>query len=140
MAFFENEGYCPNRYISDELVKKNADPRVVGLWCLLGPYIVYSKEDNINPMTFNQIFTTDVIALDLLFALSQNHVGFGKISVHQLHHGHTNQQNYSDIVKIISECNDVKLIAHAGSNFIALITSQTYGINLWVWDLRITTY
>lgn len=134
MAKYENEGYCPC-----QVVDLTSDNRLVGLWSLIGPSVVYEKEDAVkcapDTNTCNKIFSTDPIAYDVLSAIVKKNVNADKILVHQLHGGSCNMQRMSDIQKILTEKANPVLIAHAGSDFIVVITDASYGIDIWVWDL-----
>ncbi len=134
MAKYENEAYCPYQQID-----LSSDTRLVGLWSLIGPKVVYEMIDAVNcaPDTTrcDQIFGTDPIAYDVLYAIITKNVNADKILVHQLHNGGLNKQSISDIQEAMTEVCNPQLIARAGSDFIVIISDATYGIDVWVWDL-----
>lgn len=134
MARFESEGYCPHQWVD-----LSGDNRLVGLWSLIGPNVVYEKEDvtNCTPdtATCDKIFSTDSIAYDVLSAIVKKNVNAEKILVHQLHNNGYNMQCISDIQKTLAEVTNPQLIAHSGSNFIVILADASYGIDVWVWDL-----
>lgn len=134
MAKFESEGYCPCQWVN-----LTEDARLVGLWSLIGPSVVYEKEDAVkctpNTEKCDQIFSTDPIAYDVLSAIVKKNANADKILVHQLHNGACNTQRVSDIQKILAEVKNPQLIAHAGSDFVVIIADASHGIDVWVWDL-----
>ncbi len=136
MAKYENEGYCPCIWVD-----LSSDSRLSGLWSLIGPSVVYEKEDAIkctpDIATCDRIFGIDLIAYDVLSAIVKKNVNADKILVHQLHNGSCTTQQTSDIQKTLAEATNPQLIAHAGSNFIVIIADAPYGIDVWVWDLTI---
>lgn len=135
MARYGSEGYCPCQWVD-----LSANPRLIGLWSLIGANVVYEREDAIHctpdTTTCNQIFSTDPIAYDVLSAIVKKNVNAEKILVHQLHNGACNTQHISDVQKTLCEASASQLIAHAGSNFIVIIADATYGIDVWVWDFN----
>lgn len=141
MAKFENEGYCPCIWVP-KTWDENTDTRLIGLWSLVGASIVYEKEDE-NKRTpdtaaCDQIFGTDVIAYDVLSAIIKKNATADKIKVRQLRSGACNTQKTSDIQKVMGEVTNPELVVHAGSNFVVLLADAEYGLDVWVWDLRIT--
>ena len=138
MAKFEHEGYCPCIWVPmtwDE----NTDPRLIGLWSLVGASIVYEMEDEykcpIDTEACNKVFGIDVIAYDVLSAIIKKKSNADKIKVHQLHNGACNRQKTSDIQKVMEEVTNPELVVHAGSNFVVLLADADYGLDVWVWDL-----
>lgn len=141
MAKFENEGYCPDTWVLQSW-DENTDKRLIGLWSLIGDSIVYEKEDEHkcapNSVACNQIFSTDVIAYDLLSAIVKKNANADKIKVRQLHNGACDNQNASDIQKVMDEVTNPEIVVHAGSDFVVILADAEYGLDVWVWDLRIT--
>lgn len=134
MAKFENEGYCPNQWLD-----LSSDTRLIGLWCLIGPSVVYETKDALGCQpdltTCNKAFSKDVIAYDLLSAIVKKNVNAYKILIHQLHNGACNCQSISDIQKVINESVNPELIVSAGSNFAVVLADAEYGLDVWIWDL-----
>lgn len=135
MAKFESEGYCPCQWVD-----LSSDNRLVGLWSLIGSSVVYEKEDEVkcspDTQTCDKAFSTDPIAYDVLSAIVKKNVHADKILVHQPHNGACNtQRTSSDIQKILTEVSNPQLIAHAGSNFIVVISDASYGLDVWIWNL-----
>lgn len=141
MAKFESEGYCPANWVPTRW-DENSDPRLAGLWSLVGVSIVYEKEDELgcelNSVVINQMFSDDPIACSVLEAIVRRNVNADKILVRQLHNGACNTQSIADIQKVIGEVDNPQLLVHAGSNFIAILADAEYGLDLWVWDLAST--
>ena len=141
MAKFENEGYCPCIWVP-KAWDENTDPRLIGLWSLVGASIVYEKVDKYNHIpnaaACDQIFGTDVIAYDVLSAIIKKNATADKIKVRQLRSGEGNNQKTSDIQKVMGEVTNPELVVRAGSNFVVLLADAEYGLDVWVWDLRIT--
>ena len=141
MAKFENEGYCPCTWIP-KTWDENTDTRLIGLWSLVGASIVYEKEDEHkcapDTAACDQIFGTDVIAYDVLSAIIKKNATADKIKVHQLRSGEANTQKTSDIQKVMGEVTNPELVVRAGSSFVVLLADAEYGLDVWVWDLRIT--
>lgn len=135
MAKFENEGYCPCTPVS---MSKYTDVRIAGLWSLIGPSIVYETKDDPDTPACDQIFSTDVIAYDVLSAIVRKNVNADKIKVRQLHNGGCNVQKTSDIQKVLGEVVNPQLIVHAGSDFVVILADAEYGLDVYVWDLRNT--
>ncbi|MCI8519381.1 MAG: hypothetical protein HFJ51_04795 [Clostridia bacterium] len=135
MAKYENEGYCPYQWVD-----QSTDTRLIGLWSLIGPNVVYEEKDEVNcspdTTTCDQIFSTDPIAYDVLSAIVKRNVNAEKILVHQPHNGACNTQHISDIQKTLCEAMSPQLIVHAGSNFVVIIADAAYGIDVWVWNLN----
>ena len=129
MAKYENEGYCPCQWVD-----LSSDDRLVGLWSLIGPSVVYEKEDAVkctpDCTTCDKIFSTDPISYDVLSAIIKKNVNADKILVRQLHNGACNMQSTSDIQKTLTEVTNPQLIAHAGSNFIVIIAVASHGIDV----------
>ncbi len=133
MAKFEDQGYCPDQWLDF-----STDNRLKGLWSLIGSSVVYQKEDFINTVDIiicNKVFSSDVIAYDVISSIIKKNVNASKILVHQLRNSYYTQ-NIADIKKVL-EKKDSQLIAHAGSNFIVVITDASYGIDVYIWDLSI---
>ena len=141
MAKFENEGYCPCIWVP-KTWDENTDTRLSGLWSIVGASIVYEKRDKYNHVlsieACNQIFGTDVIAYDVLSAIIKKNATADKIKVRQLRSGECNTQKTSDIQKVMGEVTNPELVVRAGSNFVVLLADAEYGLDVWVWDLRIT--
>ena len=141
MAKFENEGYCPCIWVP-RTWDENTDTRLSGLWSIVGASIVYEKRDKYNHVlsieACNQIFGTDVIAYDVLSAIIKKNATADKIKVRQLRSGEANTQKTSDIQKVMGEVTNPELVVRAGSNFVVLLADAEYGLDVWVWDLRIT--
>ena len=141
MAKFENEGYCPCIWVP-RTWDENTDTRLIGLWSLVGASIVYEKVDVHNRIpdiaACDQIFGTDVISYDVLSAIIKKNATADKIKVHQLRSGEGNTQKTSDIQKVMGEVTNPELVVRAGSNFVVLLADAEYGLDVWVWDLRIT--
>ena len=141
MAKFEEEGFCPYIWVP-KTWNENTDTRLSGLWSLVGASIVYEKRDKYNhPLSIaacNQIFGTDVIAYDVLSAIIKKNATADKIKVRQLRSGEADTQKTSDIQKVMGEVTNPELVVRAGSNFVVLLADAEYGLDVWVWDLRIT--
>ncbi len=141
MAKFEKEGYCPCTRVP-KTWDENTDTRLFGLWSLVGASIVYEKVDVHNRIpdiaACDQIFGTDVISYDVLSAIIKKNATADKIKVHQLRSGEENTQKTSDIQKVMGKVTNPELVVHAGSNFVVLLADAEYGLDVWVWDLRIT--
>lgn len=140
MANFEHEGYCP--YSNVQLTwNENTDNRLFGLWSLVGASIVYEKEEHkCTPdiAACDELFSTDVIAYDVLSAIIEKDVTAHKIKVRQLHNEACNTQKKSDIQMAMGRVINPKLVVHAGSNFAVVLADAEYGMDVWVWDLRIS--
>lgn len=138
MAKWENDGYCPNIWVP-KTWDEATDSRIVGLWSLVGPSMVYEKEDSVScePDTSrcDRIFGADPISYDVLSAIVKKNVRADKIIIKQLHNGACNTQKLSDIQKVLSNSVNPELIVHAGSNFVVVLADAEYGLDLWVWDL-----
>ena len=141
MSKFEEEGFCPYILVPTTW-NENTDTRLSGLWSIVGASIVYEKRDKYNHVlsieACNQIFGTDVIAYDVLSAIIKKNATADKIKVRQLHNGARNTQKTSDIQKVMGEVTNPELVVRAGSNFVVLLADAEYGLDVWVWDLRIT--
>ena len=141
MAKFEKEGYCPCTRVP-KTWDENTDTRLFGLWSLVGASIVYERRDKYNhaidTAACDQIFGTDVIAYDVLSAIIKKNATADKIKVHQLRSGEANTQKTSDIQKVMGEVTNPELVVRAGSSFVVLLADAEYGLDVWVWDLRIT--
>lgn len=141
MAKFENEGYCPCIWVP-RTWDENTDTRLIGLWSLVGASIVYEERDKYNHRldiaACNQIFGTDVIAYNVLSAIIKKNATADKIKVRQLRSGEADTQKTSDIQKVMGEVTNPELVVRAGSNFVVLLADAEYGLDVWVWDLRIT--
>ena len=141
MAKYENEGYCPSAWVP-KTWNENSDKRLIGLWSLVGDSIVYVEEHEHHctpdSAACNQAFGTDAIAYDLLAAIVRKNVNEKKIAVYQLHSESDNKQALSDIHKIMKRSTSPELVLHPASNFAAVLADTTYGMDVWIWDLRIT--
>ena len=141
MSKFEEEGFCPYILVP-KTWNENTDTRLSGLWSIVGASIVYEKRDKYNHVlsieACNQIFGTDVIAYDVLSAIIKKNATADKIKVRQLRSGECNTQKTSDIQKVMGEVTNPELVVRAGSNFVVLLADAEYGLDVWVWDLRIT--
>jgi len=141
MAKFENEGYCPCIWVP-RTWDENTDTRLIGLWSLVGASIVYEERDENNccpdTVACDEIFGTDVIAYNVLSAIIKKNATADKIKVRQLRSGECNTQKTSDIQKVMGEVTNPELVVRAGSNFVVLLADAEYGLDVWVWDLRIT--
>ena len=139
MAKFEREGYCPLIW-APMMWNDSTDPRINGLWNLVGPSVVYAKTDErgCTPDTgkCDEAFGFDPISYDLLSAIVKKNPNADKILVHQLHNGASNTQSILDIQKVMSRCDNPELVVAAESNFTVVIADTEYGLDLWVWDLR----
>lgn len=139
MAKFENEGYCPDIWVPKNW-NENTDSRIRVLWSIVGPSIVYEKEDEHhcapNTKECDKIFGEDFIAVDLLYAIVKKNINADKILVHQLHNGARNTQKISDIQKVMAKVSNPELILCAGSNFAVVLADADYGMDVWVWDMK----
>lgn len=131
MAKYEREGICPQ--VSFDLSGK---VYLTALWSLFGKSVVYEREDAPDTKTCDRVFDTDPIAYDLLVAIARKNANADKVLVHQLHNGACNTQSVSDVQKTLAEATNPQLIAHAGSDFVVVIADASYGIDVWVWDLK----
>lgn len=135
MAKYENEGYCPNNYVADWLIKENSS--LFGLWNIIGNSIVYEdKSSIINIEQFNKIFTEDVISTDLITSIIKKKPTAEKILVRQFCNLSCCTQKISDIQKVMKQAIDPELVLHAGSDFAAILADSDYGMDIWVWDLN----
>ena len=117
---------------------ENTDTRLIGLWSLVGESIVFEgNEYKCTPDIADQIFGTDIISYDVLSAIIKKNSTAKIIKVRQLHNT-CNTQKTSDIQQVLGEVTNPELVVHAGSNFIVLLADAEYGLDVWVWDLRIT--
>lgn len=119
----------------------NIDKRLHGVWPIVGPSIIYEKEDKykrpLDIVACDQMFSTDVIAYDVLSAIIKKNATADTIKVRQLHDGAFNTQKTSDIQKVMGEVTNPELVVHAGSNFVVILANNAkYGLDVWVWDLR----
>ena len=121
MANYENERYSAGIELSN-------DNRLEGLWSLIGAKVEFENDGYSLDQT---LFGTDPIAYDVLSAIIRKNVNANKILVHPL----PNDALTSDIQEALAEVTNPLLIAHAGSNFIVLLSDAPYGIDVWVWDL-----
>lgn len=135
MAKYEGEGYRPWNVVP-KTWNAYLTTRLWGLWMLVGESIVYENEDNLDNEACNKIFGTDFIAYDVLSAIVKKNVNADKILVHQLYNGDSDTQSVSDVQKILAEATNPQLIAHARSRFVVVIADASYGIDVWVWDLK----
>lgn len=131
MAKYEHEGYCPCIWVP-KTWNEETDTRLSGLWSLIGDSIVY--EDN--TANCDEVFGVDRIAYDVLSAIVRKNVNASKIMVRQKRRPVSNTQNIADIMVVLKDAINPEIIAHAGSNFIAILADANYGLDLWVWDLR----
>lgn len=141
MAKYEKEGYCPSAWVP-KAWNENSDKRLIGLWNLVGDSIVYveEREHNCTPdsAACNQAFGTDAIAYDLLSAIIRKNANADKIAVYQLRSKSCNKQALSDIYRVMKRSTSPELVLHTASNFAAVLADATYGMDVWIWDLRIT--
>lgn len=141
MAKYENEGYCPANWVP-KAWNEDSDKRLIGLWSLVGDSIVYVEEHEHHctpdSAACNQAFGTDAIAYDLLAAIVRKNVKAKKIAVYQLHGKSSNKQDLADIFKVMKRGTNPELVLHPASNFAAVLADTTYGMDVWIWDLRIT--
>ena len=139
MARYESEGYCPNIWVPKKW-NEETDMRLAGLWSIFGANVVYAKKDEnkCSPDTekCDEMFANDPIAFDLMTAIVRFNAVAEKILIHQLHNGASNTQKISDIQLIMGKAEKPQLVVKAGSNFAVVLAEASYGIDLWVWDLR----
>ena len=142
MARYEQDGYCPFNGVTNYCFSKEGQDHGhewhYGLWRVFGPNVVFaSKKANgsDDDAKCESAFTTDPIAEDLMMGIIRANANASKIQVRQLHNGAKNTQKMADVQKVLAEATAPKLIAKAGSHYLAIIDSNGEELVVWLWDL-----
>ena len=121
------------------------DPRLEGLWSLIGSKVVFKKEDKqkrayaFGRVTCEEIFNEDPIAYQLMSEIISKNANPKQIRVFQRHNPIFDGkvfQKIGDIQETLKEVENPVLIVNAGSKYAIILVDASYGIDVWVWDLR----
>ena len=123
------------------------DQKVYGLWYyiteLAGNKFEVSEADEngypINRKTCAQIFGNDPISISVMEEIINLEIKKQKIFIFQPH-SNPNEQQFSEIQKIVNNNRRSKQLMAAGSNYTVVIGSIPEGVEIWVWDLRETKF
>lgn len=135
MARYEQEGYCPYNAVWRELRVGKIDHRLIGLWEMIGPSIVYETMNESGAPTLldsencNTLFCRDPIAYRVMGAIIRKNPQ--KIMVRQ-----DGRQSLASIREILTAESNAELVIEAGSSFAVVLAEADYGLDLWVWNLR----
>lgn len=144
MAKFESIGYCPNNSVCKAHGAEDADKRLIGLWSMIGPSVVYVTDTEgcaPNNVMVDKIFCEDNMAYRLLTSIIKTNPDVDKVQVHQIFEGACNTQRYGAIQDCLMGHEGAKLILAHGSNFaVVLHESSETQIDLYVWDLTTCVY
>lgn len=136
MAMYEKEGYCPQNSVSTRLAADNADRRLAGLWSLVGPQTVYSKDPyDTADSDLDTMFCDDPIAYELLASMVKKNPVAKKIVVHQVRNGACNSQSIKDISRVMAENENPQLIVADKSRYAVVLADADYGLDIWAWNL-----
>lgn len=143
MAKFESEGYCPHNAVSTTLLGEADDPRLLGLWSMLGPSVVCYRDEFDLPVDTGavvEMFAKDPIAYQLMSTIL-SYTTVEKVCVFQNHkYGCSNQQHKQSMLELLLDSKTIKpvLVLEDQSRFAVVLTGSedTSIVNLHMWDLR----
>lgn len=119
MAIFHKDNYKPFKSVSKRLKKENSNMRLVSLWNKIGKRVLCINEPGqpkMNYKALHEMFSTDVIAYDLMQAILLYSIGADKIIVSQYFANNANaimkDRSFTGInAEVIGDTNKSKFIA-----------------------------
>ena len=132
------KGFRPYEKVANILAtNKELDPRLTGLWYLIGEKIVCKdiEEDSEDFKDILEIFTTDPIALQLITKLAKWGANTHEI---RIHYKLNLPKHDGDLLRCISDSNDYgDLIVKYHSNYIAVYDYMHVPVSMdvYIWNI-----
>lgn len=134
----ELTGESPDKKIREKL-KDAGDKRLLGAWSMLGngnPILYEAGTPNMEVLDafFSGEFS---MTYDVLEAIGGRYLNGFTVKVRQIRDDNCCQSR-SNIVEVINTVKNPEIIITAGSRFLAVLADADYGLDLWIWDLKMT--